>query len=146
MALKRVFNLPSEISQVRPSSSSSKFQSPSTVLPKTWSGCHRNTLILVPICLSQGFYSCIKHHDQEASWGGKGLFSLHLHFHIAVHHQRKSELELKQGRKQELMHRPWRDVPYWLPSPGLLSLLSYRTQDYQPRDGTTNNGPSTLNH
>jgi hypothetical protein len=22
----------------------------------------------------------------------------------------------------------------------LLSLLSYRTQDYQPRDGTTNNG------
>ena len=25
----------------------------------------------------------------------------------------------------------------WLASPGLLSLLSYRTQDYQPRDGTT---------
>jgi hypothetical protein len=22
-------------------------------------------------CLSQGFYSCTKHHDQEASWGGK---------------------------------------------------------------------------
>jgi hypothetical protein len=31
---------------------------------------------------------------------------------------------------------------YWLASPGLLSLLSYRTQDYQPRDGTTHNGPS----
>ena len=58
-------------------------------------------------------------------------------FHIAVHHQRKSGLELKQGRKQELMQRPWRDVIYWLASPGLLSLLSYRTQDYQPRDGTT---------
>ena len=26
-----------------------------------------------------------KHHDQEASWGGKGLFSLQ--FHTAVHHQ-----------------------------------------------------------
>ena len=25
-------------------------------------------------------------------------------------------------------------------SPGLLSLLSYRTQDYHPRDGTTHNG------
>jgi hypothetical protein len=25
---------------------------------------------------------------------------------------------------------------------GLLSLLSYRTQDYQPRDGTTHNEPS----
>jgi hypothetical protein len=38
------------------------------------------------------------------------------------------------------MQRPWRDVTYWLASPGLLSLLSYRTQDYQPRDGTTHNG------
>jgi hypothetical protein len=28
----------------------------------------------------------------------------------------------------------------WLASPGLLSLLSYRTQDYQSRDGTTHNG------
>jgi hypothetical protein len=49
---------------------------------------------------------------------------------------RKSGLELKQVRKQELMQRPWRDVTYWLASPGLLSLLSYRTRDYQSRDGT----------
>jgi hypothetical protein len=35
-------------------------------------------------------------------------------------------LELKQVRKQEPMQRPWRDVLYWLASPGLLSLLSYR--------------------
>jgi hypothetical protein len=28
----------------------------------------------------------------------------------------------------------------------LLSLLSYRTQDYHPRDGTTHNGPSPLDH
>ena len=35
---------------------------------------------------------------------------------------------------------------YWLASPGLLSLLSYRTQDYQPRDGTTYNGPFRLDH
>jgi hypothetical protein len=41
--------------------------------------------------------------------------------------------------RQELMQRPWRDVPYWLASPGLLSLLSYRTQGCQPRDGTTHN-------
>ncbi|EDL16335.1 mCG144663, partial [Mus musculus] len=39
-------------------SSSPKFQSLSTVLPKTWSSCHRNTPLLVPICLSQDFYSC----------------------------------------------------------------------------------------
>jgi hypothetical protein len=29
-----------------------------------------------------------------------------------AHHQRKSGLELKQVRKQELMQKPWRDVLY----------------------------------
>jgi hypothetical protein len=58
-------------------------------------------------------------------------------FHIAVQFQRKSGLELKQVREQQLMQRPWRDVHYWLASSGLLSLLFYRTQDYQPRDGPT---------
>jgi hypothetical protein len=68
--------------------------------------------------LSQsGFLFLHKHHDQEASWGGKGLFRLH--FHTAVHHQRKSGLELKQIRKQELMQKPWRDVLYWLAQPAL---------------------------
>ena len=93
-------------------------------------------------CLSHSFYSHTKHHDQEASWGGKYLFNLH--FHIAVQHQRKSGLELKQARKQNLMQRPWRDVTYWLASPCLLSLLSYRTQDYQTRDGTTHKRPCPL--
>jgi hypothetical protein len=58
----------------------------------------------------------------------------------------KSGLELKQVRKQELMQKPWRDVLYWLASPGLLSLLSYRTQDCQPRDGTNHTGPFPLDH
>jgi hypothetical protein len=35
---------------------------------------------------------------------------------------RKSGLELKQVRKQELMQRPWRDVLYWLASTGLAQL------------------------
>jgi len=43
---------------------------------------------------------------------------------------------------QELMQRTWRGTAYWLASPGLLSLLSYGTQDHQPRDGTTHKGPS----
>jgi hypothetical protein len=30
--------------------------------------------------------------------------------------------------------------------PGLLSLLSCRTQDYQPRNGITHKGPSSFNH
>jgi hypothetical protein len=93
-------------------------------------------------CLSRGLYSCTKHHNQEASWGGKGLFGLH--FHIAVHHQRKSGLELKHVRKQELMQRPRKDAAYWIaqlaflqnpgpPAPGMApptmgppSLITYR--------------------
>jgi hypothetical protein len=60
---------------------------------------------------------------------------------------KKSGLELKHVRKQDLMQRLWMDVTYWLAlKPGLLSLLSYRTQDYQHRDGTSNNGPSPLDH
>jgi hypothetical protein len=95
-------------------------------------------------CLSQGFYSWTKYYDQEESWGGKGLFSLQ--FQFSVHHQRRSGLELKQVRIEELLQKPWRDVLYWLASPGLLSLLSYRTQAYLPRDGTTHNEPSSLTH
>jgi hypothetical protein len=76
---------------------------------------------------------------QEASWGGKGLFSLQ--FHIAVYHQGSQGQELKQVRKQELMQRPWRDVLYWLASSGLLGLPE---EDYQPRDGPTHKGPFPL--
>ena len=90
-----------------------------------------NTIFLtlhVPVC--QSLYSCTKHHDPEASWGGKGLFSLH--FHIAGHYQRKSGLELRQGRNLEAGAdaEALEGAAYWLASPGLLSLLSYRTQDY----------------
>jgi hypothetical protein len=66
--------------------------------------------------------------------------------HIAVNYQRMSGLELKQVRKQELMQRPWRDVTYWLASPGLLSLLSYRTKTTNHRDSTTHKGTSPLDH
>ena len=55
--------------------------------------------MLVPICLSQGLFSCTKHYDQEARWGGKGLLSSH--FQVAVHRQRNSGQELTQGRNLE---------------------------------------------
>jgi hypothetical protein len=57
--------------------------------------------------------------------GRKGFIQLTLPYCYSS--PRKSGLELKQGREQELMQRPWRDVLYWLASSGLLSLLSYRT-------------------
>jgi hypothetical protein len=53
-------------------------------------------------------------------------------FHTAVYHQRKSGLELKQVRKQELMAEAIEGCTYWLASPGLLSLLSYRTKTTSP--------------
>jgi hypothetical protein len=45
------------------------------------------------------------------------------------------------------MQRPWRGAGYWLASYDLLNLLSYRTQDYQPRDSTCHHrrlGPPPL--
>ena len=36
-----------------------------------------------------------------------------------------------------MMQKLWKGSAYWLASHGLLSLLSYRNQDEQPRDGTT---------
>jgi hypothetical protein len=53
-------------------------------------------------------------------------------FHIAIDHQRKSGLELNQVRKQYLIQRPWMGVTYWLDSPGLISLLSYRNKTTSP--------------
>jgi hypothetical protein len=58
--------------------------------------------------------------------------------------RRKSGLELKQVRKQELMQKPWRDVLYWLASPGFLSLLSYRTKTTSPEMVPPTRGLSPL--
>jgi hypothetical protein len=53
---------------------------------------------------------------------------------------------LSRTRRQVLIQRLWRGAVYWLASHGLLSLLSYRIQDYQPMNGTTHSGlgPSSL--
>jgi hypothetical protein len=59
----------------------------------------------------------MKHLDQKASWGGKGLFNLH--FHIAVHHQRKSGMELTQGRILEA-GADAEGAAYWLVQPACL--------------------------
>jgi hypothetical protein len=76
--------------------------------------------------------------------GRKGFILLTLPYCCSS--PRKSGLELKQGMKQVLMQRPWRDVLYWLASPGLLSLLSYKNPDYQPRDSPTHKEPFPLDH
>jgi hypothetical protein len=50
--------------------------------------------------------------------------------------------ELKQGWNLDVGAdaEAMEGTAYWLAHHGLLNLLSYRTQDHQPRDGTTYNG------
>jgi len=79
-----------------------------------------------------------KHHDPKHL--GEGRVCLSLHFDIIC-----STTELKAGTgRQELKQRPWRITAYWLASHGLLSLLSCRTEDHQPRDGATHSGLGPL--
>ena len=63
--------------------------------------------------------------------GGKDLFGLH----FQIHHWRKSGQELKQGwnLKSGADAEAMESAAYWLASHGLLSLLSYRTQNHQLR-------------
>jgi hypothetical protein len=72
--------------------------------------------------------------------------SFGLCFHVTFHHLRRSKQKLQQGRNLEAGAEvePWRSAAYWLVPCGLLSLLSFRTEYYQPRDSTTHNllGPS----
>jgi hypothetical protein len=94
-------------------------------------------------CLSQGFYSFTNIMTKK-QLGRKGFIRLTLPCCCSSPKEVRTGTQVGQGA--ELMQRPWRDVTYWLASPGLLSLLSYRTQDYQPRDGTTDKGPFPLDH
>jgi hypothetical protein len=45
-----------------------------------------------------------------------------------------------------MIKRPWRGAVHWLVPHGLLSLLSYRTEDHQPRDDQLWAEPSPTNH
>ena len=76
----------------------------------------------------------------KAGWGGQGLFRFH--FHITVHHERKSGQELKQGRTLEAGAdaEAMEGCCLLVVPGGLLSLFSYRKQDHQPRDDTNHNG------
>jgi hypothetical protein len=94
-----------------------------------------------PLPPGLGFLFLHKKHDQEASWGGKGLFILY--FHIAVYHQRKSGLEVKQVRKQEMTQKPWRDVTGLLPlACSADSLIEPKTTS--PGMAPPTSGPPTL--
>jgi hypothetical protein len=70
--------------------------------------------------LVRGSIAVMKHPDQEASWGVKGLFVLH--FHVAIHCWRKSGKNSSRTRtwRQKLMQRSLRGAAYWLAQPAFL--------------------------
>jgi hypothetical protein len=92
--------------------------------------------VFIPGVLLRVSVAAMRHYDQSNS-GRKGLIS---HFHITVHHQRKSGQELKQARNPETGADA--EAMEGLLLTGLHRLLSYRTQKNQPRDGPP---PSTAN-
>jgi hypothetical protein len=77
------------------------------------------------------------------TWKGKDSI-----LHLRAYHPGKSgqELRTRAQLNSELMQKPWRSDVYWLAPYGLLSLLSYSTQDHLPRGVTAHRelGPPTL--
>jgi hypothetical protein len=71
----------------------SQLQEPENIFNKIMQENLPNLKIHMPICLSQGFYSCTNIMTKKQVEEERVFFSLH--FHTAVHHQRKSGLELK---------------------------------------------------
>ena len=84
----------------------------------------------------------MKQHDLKQAGGGKRLFSFGLHFHIIGRNQDRNSKQgrnLEAGPDAEAMERCHLLACSPTP-PSLFRLLSYRAQDYQPRDDPTQNG------
>jgi hypothetical protein len=87
----------------------------------------------------------MKHHDQKQG-GEERIYVAYIATSqfIIKRNQGKNSLRAQTWR-QELMPRLWRGAAYWLTPHGLLSPLSYKTQNKQLRDSSTHNrlGPPT---
>jgi hypothetical protein len=93
-------------------------------------------------CLSQGFYSCTnirtkKQVEEERVYSAYTSILLFITKEVRT----GTQAEQEAGADAEAM-----EECYWLTSPGLLRLLSYRTQNYQPRGGSTRQGPLLIGH
>jgi hypothetical protein len=96
---------------------------------------------LYVVCLSQGFYSCTNIMTKK-QLGRKGFIQLTLPHCCSS--PRKSGLELKQVRKQEQMHKPWRYVTYWLASPPCSACFLIEHRTTSPGMAPPTMGPSRL--
>jgi hypothetical protein len=94
------------------------------------------------VSLSQGFYSWTKHYDHEANWGGKGFIQLTFPHCCSSLKEVRTGTQAGQeaGADAEAMEGCSLLACFsWLAQPALL-----KNQDYQPRDGTTHKGTSSL--
>jgi hypothetical protein len=86
-----------------------------------------------------GFLFLYKHHDQKTSWRGQDFFQLT--FENCCSSSKEVRTGTQAGQKARADAKVMEKC-HWLASPSLLNLLSYRTQDYQPRHSTTHDEPS----
>ena len=84
--------------------------------------CEILTCVLVSVSIA-----AIKHHDQKASWEGKGFF----HGLPSIIGGRQDRNSSRTGNwRQKLMQKPWSDLLTGSASHGCLSLHFYRPQNH----------------
>jgi hypothetical protein len=81
-----------------------------------------------------------KHHDQKQVEEKRVYFAFSFISHFIIKGSPRRSSTRAGTWRQELMQRPWKHAAYRLTPHGLLSLLSHRTQDHQPKGHTTHSG------
>jgi hypothetical protein len=81
------------------------------------------------LCLSQGFYSCKETIVTKKQVGEERLHLACTSTLLFITKGSEDRNSQRAGTwRQELIERPWRGAAYSIVSPGLLSLLFYRTK------------------
>jgi hypothetical protein len=99
--------------------------------------------MLVPHVLIRVTIGVMQHHDPKPSWQGKGLLGLHFLYCCSSLKKVRTGTQTGGTCSQEELQRPWRGAAYCLVQHDLFNLLSYKTQDQQPKKGTIYNGLGT---
>ena len=94
-------------------------------------------------CLSQGFYSCTNIMTKKQV-GEERVYLAYTSILLFITKEVRTGTQAGQNAGADAEAIEGCSLLACLS--GLLSLLSYRTQDYQPRDGSTHKGPFPLDH
>jgi hypothetical protein len=102
----------------------------------------QSTIVLTmqQYCLVRVTSAVMKHYEQKQFEEGTA-YSAYTSVSLFILKEVRTGTQQAGTWRQELTQRPW-GCCLLACSPYLRSLLSYRTQGHQPRDGTSHNGPS----